>query len=187
MGRFRTTHTGYYGKLPARGDFVRAGLPEEFVAPLDLWCRDCLIASRAALGEGWEAAWMIAPVWHFLLPPGACGRYAALGVWMPSMDRVGRHYPFMLCALGESLGDLEDGAAWLAEAEAAGLDCVIDDAPADALVARLGAPVADQPVDGAGWWTTGSEHVTPRRRDSYALFPTPEAGAMLRDTSAAEF
>jgi type VI secretion system protein ImpM len=184
---FRPSHTGFFGKLPARGDFLRAGLPEDFVAPLDLWCRECLTASRAALGEDWEAAWMIAPIWQFLLPSGACGPRAVLGVWMPSIDRAQRHYPFMLCALADSVYDLTDGAAWAAAAEAAGLDCVVDDAPPERLSALLSAQVAEAPLPAHGWWTAGSENVRPQRFDITGLLPPIEAGALLRDASPAEF
>lgn len=187
MGRFQPRHTGFFGKLPARGDFVRAGLPEDFVAPLDIWCRECLTASRAVLGEGWEEAWMIAPIWQFLLPPGACGPHAVLGVWMPSIDRARRHYPFMLCALAESVHELAAGAAWAAAAEDSGLACVVDDAPPDQLSAQLAAPAADAPPLTPGWWTAGSTHVRPRRYDISGLLPPIEAGTMLRDASPVEF
>jgi type VI secretion system protein ImpM len=183
---FQPSHTGFFGKLPARGDFVRAGLPEDFVAPLDLWCRECLVASRAALGDGWEDAWMVAPIWHFWLPPGACGPRAVLGIWMPGMDRARRLYPFMLCALAESLHDLAGGAAWASAAAQAGLACLVEDAPLEPLGPALAAPVAAAPLHAPGWWTEGSEHVRPRRYDISGLLPPTEAGTMLRDASPAE-
>jgi type VI secretion system protein ImpM len=178
--------TGLFGKLPARGDFVRVGLPEDFVAPWDAWCRAMLNASRAALGDGWEEAWMSAPVWRFLLPPGPCGPYAALGVWLPSVDKVGRHFPFAAFALAESSVDLEEGGVWLDRAEAAGLAGVVEDEPHDRLAARLEAGVEDVMLPGAGWWTEGSPLVQPRRYDIAALLPESAAGAMLRDPDFAE-
>ncbi len=56
---------------------------------------------------------MEAPIWRFLLPAGACGAQAALGVWLPSVDRVGRQFPLALCALAPLGADLLDGGAWL--------------------------------------------------------------------------
>lgn len=187
MGLFQPRQVGFFGKLPARGDFVRAGLPEDFVAPLDLWCRACLTASRAALGEGWEPAWMVAPIWQFRLPPGACGPHAVLGLWMPSIDRARRHYPFMLCALADSPHDLAQGAGWLAAAEQAGLACLVDDAPPAPLATQLAAPVAEAPAPAPGWWTDGGTHVRAQRYDISGLIPPHEAGAMLRDAAPAEF
>jgi type VI secretion system protein ImpM len=183
---FRPRTVGYFGKLPAKGDFLRASLPEDFIAPLDAWCRDCLASSRAALGERWDEAWMSAPVWRFLLPAGACGAQAVLGVWLPSMDRVGRHFPFMLCALADSVVDLEQGGAWAEAAEAAGLDGVVEDLPQDSIAAALRLPVADSALHGPGWWTEGSPFVKPRRFEISGLLPAQYAGAMLRDPEVAE-
>ncbi len=139
MSIFQPALTGFFGKLPARGDFLRAGLPEDVVAPLDLWCRECLTASRTALGPDWEQAWMTAPIWRFLLPPGACGARAMLGVWLPSMDKAGRHYPFMLCAVADDLAALAGGGNWLALAEAEGLAGVVEDKPHDSIATALQA------------------------------------------------
>lgn len=183
---FRPTTAGFFGKLPARGDFLRAGLPEDFIAPLDAWCRNCLEASRAALGDGWDEAWMNAPVWRFLLPPGACGALAALGVWLPSMDKVGRHFPFLLCALGDSMADLERGGAWADAAEAAGLTGVVEDAPHEFIAETLRMPVAESALQGPGWWTEGSPFVKPRRFEISGLLPAHYAGAMLRDSQMVE-
>jgi len=183
---FRPTSIGYFGKLPAKGDFLRAGLPEDFIAPLDAWCRDCLAASRAALGERWDEAWMSAPVWRFLLPTGACGAQAALGVWLPSMDKVGRHFPFLLCALADSVVDLEQGGTWVEAAEAAGLGGVVEDMPHDVIAAALRMPVADSMLQGPGWWTEGSPFVKPRRFEIPGLLPAQYAGPMLRDSQVVE-
>jgi type VI secretion system protein ImpM len=182
---FRPSVTGLFGKLPARGDFVRAGLPEDFVAPWDAWCRDMLAASRAALGEAWEDAWMTGPIWRFLLPAGACGPQAVLGVWLPSVDRVGRHFPFGLFALAARVADLETGGVWLDAAEAAGLAGVVEDAPHGALAARIAAAFADVDLLAAGWWTAGSPLVAPRRFETAGLIPPEFAAAMLRDPDTA--
>jgi len=183
---FSPAVTGFFGKLPARGDFVRAGLPEDFVAPWDGWSRAILAASRAALGEAWEPAWMNAPIWRFLLPAGACGPRAVLGVWLPSVDRVGRHFPLALCALAETVPDLAGGGAWLAAAEAAGLAGVVEDAKPAALAAALAVPVADAPGLATGWWTDGSPLVAARRLAADALIPLDFAARMLRDPAPAE-
>ncbi len=187
MSIFQPALAGFFGKLPARGDFLRAGLPEDVVAPLDLWCRDCLTTSRAALGANWEQAWMTAPIWHFLLPPGACGAKALLGVWLPSMDKAGRHYPFILAAGADDVSTLADGGNWLALAQAEGLAGVVEDKPHDAIASALQGQMAAAPVTARGWWTEGSPLVSPRHFEIPALLPAATyAGAMLRDNQAAE-
>ncbi len=90
---------GFYGKLPARGDFVQAGLPRSFTDPWDRWLQRVLAASQAMLGDRWLPAWLEAPVWRFALMPGVCGPDPALGLWLPSVDRVGRHFPLTLAAV----------------------------------------------------------------------------------------
>jgi type VI secretion system protein ImpM len=189
MGNFAPAITGLFGKIPSRGDFVRAGLPEDFVAPWDYWCREMMAASRAELGEDWLDAWLEAPIWRFLLPPGACGANAVLGVWLPGMDKVGRHFPLALCALAPSVIDLDYGAAWLDAAEEAGLAGVLDDVPHETLAERLLAPVPDliTPESGAAlWWTQGSPRVQPTQHAISGLLPTSLAGAMLRDAAIPE-
>ncbi len=179
---FQPALTGFFGKLPARGDFLRAGLPEDAVEPLDLWCRDCLTQSRADLGAAWEPAWMSAPIWYFFLPNGACGARAMLGVWLPSMDKAGRHYPFILAALADDPAALGQGGAWLALAQAEGLAGVVDDKPHEAIAAGLAAPVEDVALPPIGWWTEGSPLVRPCRFEMPGLLPAAtHAGAMLRD------
>src|SRR5439155_21328721 len=64
---------GFCGKLPARGDFVTAGLPRRFTEAWHDWLQRVLAASRRALGEDWLAAWLEAPVLRFALSPGTCG------------------------------------------------------------------------------------------------------------------
>ena len=186
MGTFRPASTGFFGKLPAKGDFVRANLPEDFIAPLDAWCRACLAASRQALGETWETAWMTAPIWRFLLPPGACGPQAVLGVWLPSVDKVGRHYPFILCALAPSTAALQTGGLWADAAEAAGLSGIVEDTPHDTIARILQMPVADSLPSPPGWWTEGSPLVKPRRFEISSLLPPGQSGAMLHDPEPAE-
>ncbi len=163
---------GFFGKIPARGDFVRAGLPPRLVAAWDGWVSAVLPASRAALGDGWEPAWMVAPVWRFALPAGACGPDPVLGVWMPSVDSAGRCFPLLLAAWGGA-GASEVTAGhdgWLDAAEAAGRAALAEDlAPAD-LLARLPA-AAGVAGDGA-WWTHGSPLVPAAR---FALPGLPDA------------
>jgi len=179
---------GCYGKIPARGDFIRQGLPRGFVEAWDAWFGGMLTASRARLGEDWLDAWLKAPVWHFVLAAGVCGADAAIGLWMPSVDRVGRHFPLVLAAVVPDAepGELIlGGGGFLAAAAAAGLAAVTADAPPEALCARLveaaRQPPGAAPVDpalcprsGALWWTEGAPRVRP---GSFASPSLPQAAA----------
>jgi type VI secretion system protein ImpM len=158
---------GFCGKLPARGDFVAVGLPRQFVEKWHDWMQCMLTASREALGEAWLTAWNVAPVWRFALSAGICGTNAVLGLWMPSVDRVGRQFPLTFAALALNVNIaalIRDGAGFLAVAEAAGLDCLAADLEPAEIAARLigdyrgvsaapGIAPEFQPCEGAMWWT----------------------------------
>jgi len=184
--------SGFYGKIPSRGDFVRAGLPRSFTDPWDDWLAQVIAGSRDLLGAEWLPAWMEAPIWHFALPAGQCGPAAVLGVWMPSVDAAGRHFPLTLARIGPPPAD---PGAWLAGAEAAGLLALQDDLSPGDLGAHLnlampGAAAPDLPPDGAPpdsaapdgaalWWTEGSPFVPPTRLATHALPDAAMFAAML--------
>lgn len=181
---------GFHGKIPALGDFVTRGLPRDLVDPWHAWLESGVAASREALGDGWFAAFLTAPVWRFALPAGACGPEAVAGVLIPSVDKVGRYFPFTLAATagGRDARTLADGAAdWYAAAEALALRALAGETAAD-LVLGLGTlPVLDaEPTAGAApdapalWWTDGSDRVPPGMRASVGL-PTASAFASLLD------
>jgi type VI secretion system protein ImpM len=87
---------GLYGKLPTHGDFLRRRVPDDFVAAWDPWLQQCLADSRSILGEQWLAIYLTSPVWRFVLGPHVCGAAPAAGLVVPSVDRVGRCFPFAL-------------------------------------------------------------------------------------------
>jgi type VI secretion system protein ImpM len=182
---------GVYGKLPARGDFVRAGLPRDFVEPWDAWWQRGIAASRDMAGDGWTASWLEAPIWYFVLPPGLLGAGGVTGVWMPSVDRAGRYFPLTIAAVApfdwatHSAG-LE---AFLEGAEQAGLDALEHDLGAEDMLLRAEAALGaggpamsgDALVAGlACWWTQGGPRVAPRAA-SGARLPEGAAFAALLD------
>lgn len=90
---------GYYGKLPCAGDFLRRGLSQSFVTAWDAWVQTALVSSQISLGEErWQACYNCAPIWRFALPPGLCGNSGVAGIVMPSVDKVGRCFPFCIAA-----------------------------------------------------------------------------------------
>jgi type VI secretion system protein ImpM len=134
---------GAFGKIPAIGDFLRLGLPDDFVAAWDDWAQRALLAARETLGSRWREAYLRAPIWRFTLTGGLAGRAAMLGVLTPSADRVGRLFPLTLAAplpagrpatLAHFLA-----ADVFAALEAAALDALEDTMTRDALAGRLAA------------------------------------------------
>lgn len=87
---------GYFGKLPARADFISRDLPAGFLRLWEGFVEAGLRQSRQDLNGAWEEAYMTMPVWRFwLVPHGGVPLFGApvAGAMMPSVDRVGRAYP----------------------------------------------------------------------------------------------
>jgi type VI secretion system ImpM family protein len=91
---------GWFGKIPALGDFVTRGLPGSFVTPWDAWLSGELAQARQGLGEGWDETYASAPTLCFSLTPGALDEKAWHGILVPSFDRVGRQFPLTLALSG---------------------------------------------------------------------------------------
>jgi type VI secretion system protein ImpM len=87
---------GWFGKIPALGDFISRRLPPEFIETWDQWLSEELQAARNALGADWPESYINAPLWRFALMPGALDERQWFGVLMPSVDRVGRQYPLTI-------------------------------------------------------------------------------------------
>jgi type VI secretion system protein ImpM len=162
---------GFYGKLPARGDFVRGALPRGFTDRWDAWLAPAIAGSRAAMGEDWLPAFLEAPVWRFAVSAGLCGDRAALGLMLPSVDRAGRYFPLTFAALYGDGSAPADDPAWLDGCEAAGRAALEQDAGPDQLAAMLGAPEAaigmaartETGMIQSVWWTEGAPRVPAMR------------------------
>ena len=122
---------GFYGKLPARGDFLTRHLPRKFVSVWDDWLQTGLNDSRNVLNERWLDIYLTSPLWRFALSGGICGDGGWAGVMLPSMDRVGRYFPFTVAmSLPETMTPL--GAAitqrdWFRQVEELSLAALDDD------------------------------------------------------------
>jgi type VI secretion system protein ImpM len=94
----KPVEVGLFGKLPSHGDFLRRRASDAFVDAWDGWLRECLAASRNALGERWLDFYLTSPAWRFLCAAGTCGPDPVIGLMVPSVDRVGRYFPLTLVA-----------------------------------------------------------------------------------------
>lgn len=164
---------GFFGKLPARGDFVTAGLPRDFVSRWDSWICSVLPTALDCAGDDW----LLAKVWRFSLAPGLCGNDPAIGVLLPSIDKVGRRFPLTLAWLGDEVDTF-----LLDVAEQVG-HTVIDDALApDVLVGRLAnlSAGADrrttQPASGSLWRHAGLHSLLLPGLPDAATFATMTTG-----------
>jgi len=176
---------GFYGKLPVRGDFVRAGLPRDFTDPWDDWLQSVMAGSRSLMGEAWLPAFLEAPVWRFTLPPGMCGGQAAIGLMLPSVDRAGRYFPLTFAALSPCRISAESAEPWLDICEAAGRDALEQDTPPEEITDRLGSPDLPDDATAAGdavWWSDGSARVQPARMVLQCLPDAATYAAMLGAT-----
>jgi type VI secretion system protein ImpM len=164
---------GFCGKLPVRGDFVTSRLPRSFVDPWYDWLQHGLATSRKALGDEWEPAWNEAPIWRFALAAGICGPDTVLGLWMPSIDRIGRQFPITFAAIVQD-GDRTEliGASgpFLTAAETAGLDGLAQDLEPEQIDRRIAPEAWDRTSDAAApaeldltgnavWWSDGGPRV----------------------------
>jgi len=96
---------GWFGKIPALGDFASRRLPTTFIQPWDQWLQQSVAASQAQLGERWLDCYLNSPIWRFVLMPGLCGNKAWTGMLMPSVDKVGRYFPFTIAHSVEAHSD----------------------------------------------------------------------------------
>ena len=107
--------TGFFGKVRSHGDFVTRRLPDAFTRPWDDWLQGMLRSSQQALGPTWLTTYLNSPIWRFALAPGICGEPAWAGVLMPSVDRVGRHFPLTVAAATVNSNGTVSLFDWMAE------------------------------------------------------------------------
>lgn len=182
---------GWFGKLPAIGDFAQRRLPDDFVTPWDRWLQEGLAIARDRYADRWMDLYMTFPVWRFALPAAAIDERCWAGVMLPSVDRVGRCFPLTIAGplsrnAFERIGliGLESRLQPFAEAGIAALEGQSLDA-VDGALARLPSLGSDsgtglQPSEAAhlplDWWSM------PTRT---AAWPVTEPLAPLLERSAA--
>ncbi|MEP6721037.1 MAG: type VI secretion system-associated protein TagF [Variovorax sp.] len=187
---------GWFGKLPGIGDFAHRRLPETFRAQWDAWLQSGLVKLRER-HEDWVERYLDGPLWFFVLGEQVAGPRAWLGVLMPSVDGVGRYFPFTLAVeLEFPTGAPPDDANallqhwWARAAQAAleGLEQDLDAVGFDALLDRIfrneaAAPDSAEPVHlplagQSHWYTEPATPIglrmtasgLPRERQFEALF-----------------
>lgn len=183
------TAPGWYGKLPAIGDFASRRLPVSFIEPWDTWLQQSLLASRAALGADWLDCFLNAPIRRFALGAAVLGEGAWVGIMLPSVDRIGRHFPLTIAAgLGrDSMLPAESAlAAWFERIEAVALAALDLDAPLEAVDVGLideplpaGSPMRAAMASMDTLWWVGSSGTRLDERVFQGLPPPTEFAGLL--------
>jgi type VI secretion system protein ImpM len=187
---------GWFGKLPSLGDFASRRLPPAFVQAWDRWLQRGLAAARTDLGEArWLDSYLVAPVLRFWLAPGVLGEQGWTGLMMPSIDRVGRHFPLTIAQPVESLAAALAARDWVTALDHAArrvLDTAFtvddfedalaaltreDNPPADAAAAALAEYLLDSDTVLSVWWCGDAQEGTAFRR--FGALPPEGAFAAL--------
>ena len=142
---------GWFGKLPNLGDFASRRLPASFIEPWDDWLQHGLAAAREELGARWLDVYLVAPVRRFCVAPGIIDANAWTGILMPSVDRVGRHFPLTI-----ALPMVRATVPWYAAVDAAARRVLDVSFSADDFEQALrevpAAQAIDAPEPGSVWW-----------------------------------
>jgi type VI secretion system protein ImpM len=105
---------GWFGKIPNLGDFASRRLSDEFIGRWDGWLQDSLTHTRSELGQAWSDAYLVAPILRFWVGPDVLDRQSWAGLLMPSVDRVGRHFPLTLAQPFPTLAAALAARVWFA-------------------------------------------------------------------------
>ncbi|MET3518218.1 type VI secretion system-associated protein TagF [Mesorhizobium abyssinicae] len=147
---------GFYGKIPATGDFVSRRLTGDFVRVWDRWLAQHLVPLIGL--ESWPRATAL----RFLAGPSSFG--ASAGIVVQSADRVGRQFPLSIVAqLSETSFELAHAEAWFAGIEETAIAAQQGGLTPDDLEAALTVlpvpPVeaGDEVVGDLVMWTTYSD------------------------------
>ena len=134
--------TGWYGKIPATGDFIARRIPASFSEPWDRWLQAAVETSRERLGARWRDSFLSMPAWRLILAPGVLTQNAWAGLMVPSVDAVGRYFPLTVAAAlpaasVDPLATLLAAATWFDQVEAIALRAIAPRADTAAIDAAL--------------------------------------------------
>lgn len=131
---------GLFGKLPAHGDFIYRDLPSNFINAWDAWLQGFVGSSREQIGESWLDVYLTSPIWRFAFSEGVIDQYSWAGILLPSVDRVGRYFPFSIATrLPAGINSLEviTQSKWYEAMEEAALKALDGQLPIDDLVLEI--------------------------------------------------
>jgi type VI secretion system protein ImpM len=132
---------GAFGKLPTKRDFIAINAPRGFLDVWERWMQSALSASRQALAQDWQQAFLSAPIWRFWLGADVC-ESTVIGAFMPSLDAVGRYFPLTVFAVADrgdiiAPPDLASQENWFEDVEHLLLSALAKNTPYDGFLAAL--------------------------------------------------
>lgn len=178
-----------FGKLPAHGDFISRGLDDDTIEAADAALAEAVTLAALRWDDRWDDVYVETPVWRFVAAPGVLGREWTAGVFMASVDAVGRQFPLLAGFSAPNLALVARGhvlTAALDEAESLARNALIEALSVDTLLdafertaRRFDPPAAGgdpgeafaaaalQRVQGADWsreglfWVAGADAIPP--------------------------
>lgn len=146
---------GWFGKIPAVGDFVGRRLPPSFIDRWDAWLALELSALRTESGADWGPLWASAATVCFTLGAGLVDEFAWHGILMPSSDRIGRQFPLTIVGRGaQSINDAGQTPYWAAlndtAAQTRDAACTVDSF--DRALLAMQVPTCTQNLPGLSVW-----------------------------------
>lgn len=160
---------GFFGKLPAHGDFIHRGLPTRCVNLWDEWLQGVIGASREQLGENWLDIYLTSPIWRFALSPGVVDEHVWAGIFMPSVDRVGRYFPFSILARAKAKVPatvvLMDNDLWYETMEAIALEAL----DGHLMIDDMAEQIARDPLEASAVYTKGRTVTEPMMQQVVTL------------------
>ncbi|VAW89038.1 hypothetical protein MNBD_GAMMA17-1823 [hydrothermal vent metagenome] len=125
------------------GDFIHRNLPTSFLTPWDEWLQLYIAGSREQIGDEWLNIYLTSPIWRFALSPGVIDQYHWGGIILPSVDQVGRYYPFSIAAqLSPGINPLEfmsSNTSWFECIEELALQTLDEQYQVDELIEKIDA------------------------------------------------
>ncbi|MDR2030969.1 MAG: type VI secretion system-associated protein TagF [Azoarcus sp.] len=184
-------YMGWFGKLPAVGDFAGKGIPQSMKETVHTWMSSGMAALVRTWPEEWRDAYFVSPVWHFVVNANIWDKFALTGCIAPSIDRVGRCSPLIVLRSfdkAEVRRVLPPESRWLYRVDAAIRRIIGECVPVDGvdsilaqLMARESAPDADTGIlDGLGI----DEPAAPPRK---AWFSWPDLPALFGERTTRSF
>ena len=186
-------YMGWFGKLPAVGDFAGRGIPGAVRETVDEWVASGMAALVRANPEDWRAAYLVSPVWHFVVNAGIWDQHALAGCIAPSIDKVGRFSPLLALRAfeGDIDGILPPRSRWLYQIDAGlrrviGERIAVEDVPG--VLGLADAKVEDEAGPGAVGGILSDLGISDETADTHReWFAWPDLPALFRERNNRNF
>ncbi len=87
--------TGFFGKLPGFPDFIKHNSAGKEILSIDAWIQEGLALAKTKIKNEWKNYYNNLPKMNFIYPHTGTENFL-IGSLLPSSDKSGRSYPFIL-------------------------------------------------------------------------------------------